>query len=332
MKSRIAKLSVALIVLTMLAANAAHAATWKLSHVRPQGTAIDKDLTQFAADLKANSDGKMKAKIYAASSLGDYTVVQERVGLGAIDMACQPIATASDKRMQVPYFPYLFSSWEQAKKNYAPGAPLRTTISELYANLGIRVVGVWPAYFGGIALKNLPETPCDPAAAKGMKLRVPPMKSFQMLADNVGYIGTPLPFSEAFTAVQTGVVDGVIGSGAEGYYASFRDVTKYYIPVNTHFEIWYLIINDELYQGLSDEQKAQLDAAASKFEESRWAVAEQDQKANEQRLADYGAQIVPVTQEQIDAHAAKVRETVWPVILKDVGAEWGQKVLDQIIQ
>ncbi|MEI8634008.1 hypothetical protein P4S72_21830 [Vibrio sp. PP-XX7] len=66
-----------------------------------------------------------------------------------------------------------------------------------------------------------------------------------MLADNLGYIGSPLPFSEAFTAVQTGVVDGVIGSGAEGYYASFRDVTKTYIPLNTHFEFWYLMINSE---------------------------------------------------------------------------------------
>ncbi|MEI8598191.1 hypothetical protein P4S64_13260 [Vibrio sp. M60_M31a] len=46
--------------------------------------------------------------------------------------------------------------------------------------------------------------------------------------------------------MQTGVVDGVIGSGAEGYYASFRDVTKTYIPLNTHFELWYLLINSEL--------------------------------------------------------------------------------------
>ena len=42
------------------------------------------------------------------------------------------------------------------------------------------------------------------------------------MAENTGYMATPMPFSEVFTAVQTGVVDGIIGSGAEGYYASFR--------------------------------------------------------------------------------------------------------------
>ena len=55
------------------------ARTWKISHVRPQGTAIDNDLKWFSETLKEASGGKLKTKIYAASALGDYTVVQERV-------------------------------------------------------------------------------------------------------------------------------------------------------------------------------------------------------------------------------------------------------------
>lgn len=322
----------ALSVLVFGLAGTGEARTWKLSHVRPQGTAIDKDLTQFSAELKELSGGSMKAKIYAANSLGDYTVVQERVGLGAIDMACQPVAAASDKRMQVPYFPYLFTSWETARKNYDHDAPLRKTIEKLYSDLGIKVIGVWPAYFGGIALKSEPQNPEDPTFAKNMKLRVPPMKSFQLQADTTGYIGTPLPFSEAFTAMQTGVVDGVLGSGAEGYYASFRDVTKYYLPLNTHFEVWYLIMNQELFDDLSEEKQAQVLKAASDFENRRWEVAEEHQHANEKLLADYGATIVPISQEAVDAHAEVVRSQVWPVILKDVGEEWGQKVLDGLIK
>ncbi|MDZ7811262.1 MAG: hypothetical protein U5L11_16025 [Arhodomonas sp.] len=65
---------------------------------------------------------------------------------------------------------------------------------------------------------------------KGIKVRVPGIKSFQLTGEALGYIPSPIPFSEAFTAIQTGVVDGVIGSGAEGYYQSFRDVTKAYYP------------------------------------------------------------------------------------------------------
>ena len=324
------------IIVLMLCAifivGAAQAKTLKVSHVRPQDTAIDKDLRWFSETLQSTSGGKLKTKIYPASALGDYTVVQERVGLGAVDMACQPPASAADKRFQIVYFPYMVKGWEQARKNYSAGAPLRNVISELYAKQDIHLLAAWPVYFGGVALNREPVAPGDPEAAKGIKLRVPPMKTFQLLADNTGYLGTPIPFSDAFTAVQTGVVDGVIGSGAEGYYASFRDVTKYYIPQNTHFEVWYLIINKKYFDGLSDDMKKQMQDVANQFEQRRWDSAEADQAANEKRLADYGAAIVPLKEAEISAIADKIHKTVWPEILKDIGEEWGKGVLDSIIE
>jgi len=333
MKKRCTKLSVlAIMICALLMSGMAQAKTLKISHVRPQDTAIDKDLRWFSDALKEASGGKVKTKIYPASALGDYTVVQERVGLGAVDMACQPPASAADKRFQVVYFPYMVSNWEQAKKNYAQDAPLRNVVADLYAEQNIHLLAAWPVYFGGIALNREPVAAGDPEAAKGIKLRVPPMKTFQLMADNTGYLGTPIPFSDAFTAVQTGVVDGVIGSGAEGYYSSFRDVTKYYIPANTHFEVWYLIINKEYYDDMKPEQRAHLDKVAAQFEERRWGSAEADQAANEKRLADYGATIVPITDSEISAIAAKVHKTVWPEVLKDVGKEWGDGVLNSIIK
>lgn len=323
---------VILIVCAFVLTGIAQAKTLKISHVRPQDTAIDKDLRWFSETLKSESGGKLKAKIYPASALGDYTVVQERVGLGAVDMACQPPASAADKRFQVVYFPYMVKDWQQARKNYSPGAPLRKVVGDLYAEQGIHLLAAWPVYFGGIALNREPVSPGDPEAAKGIKLRVPPMKTFQLMADNTGYLGTPIPFSDAFTAVQTGVVDGVIGSGAEGYYASFRDVTKFYIPANTHFEVWYLIINKEYHDGLSDDMKKQLQTVADQFEQRRWESAEADQAANEKRLADYGATIVPLKEAEIAAIADKIHKTVWPEVLEDVGADWGNGVLESIAQ
>ncbi len=315
-----------------LMAGSVYARAWKISHVRPQGTAIDNDLRWFSDALKEASGGKMKTKIYPANALGDYTVVQERVSLGAVDMACQPPGPAVDKRFQLVYFPYMLKNYAQAEKNYKVGAPLRETVAKLYAEQDIQLLAAWPVYFGGIALNTKPVNPGDPDAAKGIKLRVPPMKTFQMLADTTGYLGTPIPFSDAFTAVQTGVVDGVIGSGAEGYYSSFRDVTKFYIPANTHFEVWYFIMNKPMYDKLPEARKKSLMKVAAEFENRRWNAVEADQKANEQRLADFGAQIVPISDSEIDAIAKKVQAQVWPEIIKDVGEDWGNNVLKNLIE
>lgn len=330
-KNLINKLAMA-VTLSVSLTSVAQAVTLKLSHVRPQETAIDVDAKQFADDIKSATDGKVKVKIYAASALGDYTVVQERVGLGAVDMAVQPPASGVDKRFQIVYMPYLVKTWDDAQKIFAKGSPMRQTVSDLYDKQNISVLGAWPVYFGGVSLNKEIDDAANPMSNKGAKLRVPPIKTFQMTADNIGFIGSPLPFSEAFTAVQTGVVDGVMGSGAEGYYASFRDVTKSYLPINTHFEMWYLIINKDVFGDLKEEQQTKLISAAEKFELTRWQNARGDQAKNEQLLANAGAKIIPVTNAQIDAHAKIVRDQVWPEIINDIGSDWAQGVLDEALK
>ncbi|MFV0662262.1 TRAP transporter substrate-binding protein DctP [Denitromonas sp.] len=311
-------------------ATAVTAANLKISHVRPQGAQVDKDLRVFAEQVTQATGGKLKFDLFPANALGDYTVVQERISVGAVDMALQPVATGVNKRLQIGALPYLATDWPSAKRVFGKGSPLRAAMEDLYAKQDITVLAAYPVYFGGISLNKPPVSPGDPDAKKGLKLRVPPIKSFQLLADSIGYIGSPLPFSEAFTAVQTGVVDGVIGSGAEGYYASFRDVTKYYLPMNTHFEVWYLLINGEVLNDMDKADRAKLEEAAATFENSRWAAAEADQSGNEKKLQDAGAQLVPVSAEALAANARNARAQVWPEIIKDMGEAWARPIVDSV--
>ena len=192
------------------------------------------------------------------------------------------------------------------------------------------MLAAYPVYFGGISL-NVENPTAGSVDPNGIKVRVPGIKSFQLTGEALGYIPAPIPFSEAFTAVQTGVVDGVIGSGAEGYYASFRDVTKTYIPANTHFEVWYMIISNESLASLPDEDQTALIEQAQAFEATRWDVAEADQQRSEQRLVDeLGATVVSLSDAELAAMAAKVRSDVWPAVLEDVGADWGRAILDKV--
>jgi TRAP-type C4-dicarboxylate transport system substrate-binding protein len=318
-------------VALMTLAGAAGAADFKMSHVRPQGATIDNELRAFSETVAEATGGDVMINIFPASALGDYTTVQERISVGAIEMATQPAATGADRQMQISSFPFLANSWEEAREIYGPDGPVREVMAELYAKQDITMLAAYPVYFGGISLNTDPVNPGDPSQSNGIKVRVPGIKSFQLTGEALGYIPSPIPFSEAFTAIQTGVVDGVIGSGAEGYYASFRDVTKAYIPANTHFEVWYMIASNEALAELGDDDKMALMNAAGQFEAQRWTVAEKDQGKWEQRLADeLGATVVSLSDDQRAAMARKVRAEVWPEVLKDVGEDWGQGILDQI--
>jgi len=314
-----------------LNSTAALSATLKISHIRPQGTVHDQNIKDFIENAVSESD-TLDFNIFAANALGDYTTVQERISVGAVEMALQPISTSSDRRLQIGLLPYLATDWEQAEAIFSPGSPLRTTISDLYSRQNIKVLAGYPVYFGGIALNADPGDISDAGGDKGgLKLRVPPFKTFSLLAESLGYISSPLPFSEAFTAVQTGVVDGVIGSGAEGYYNSFRDVTEYYVPQNTHFEFWYLLINEGTFNELSDDEQSAVISAAEDFELSRWEEAEAAQKYNEQRLADAGANIIDVSEETLSDSANIARKNVWPEIVSDMGEDWAAPILDSVV-
>ncbi|NVK30458.1 MAG: TRAP transporter substrate-binding protein DctP [Gammaproteobacteria bacterium] len=310
-----------------MAISTAQAVELKVSHVRPQGATVDVDIRALGAEVAKATGDAVTFEVYPASALGDYTVVQERISVGAIDMAVQPASASADRRMQLGVLPFLANNYAEAKEMFGPGGNVRKAMEELYAKQDIKVLAAYPVYFGGVALNVDAELPEDITAPKGIKIRVPGIKSFQLLADGLGYIGSPIPFSEAFTAVQTGVVDGVVGSGAEGYYASFRDVTKTYIPYNTHFEVWYVIANAGTFADLgADHQQAMIDAASA-WENARWAAAEADQAANEQKLADYGAKILAVSDEQRKALAAKMRAEAWPEIISDIGEDYVKSVL-----
>jgi len=309
----------------------AEAQTLKMSHVRPQDATIDVELRAFSEAVAEATGGDVTVNIFPSSALGDYTTVQERISVGAIEMATQPAATAADRRMQISSFPYLAGNWDQARAVYGPDGVVREVMAGLYADQDITMLAAYPVYFGGISLNIDPPETVKTTESKAVKVRVPGIKSFQLTGEALGYIPSPIPFSEAFTAVQTGVVDGVIGSGAEGYYASFRDVTRTYIPANTHFEVWYMIISDESLAELSDEDQAALKEQAAAFEATRWEVAEADQGRNEQRLVDdLGATLVALSEEDLAAMAEKARADVWPEVLEDVGAEWGQSILDAV--
>ncbi len=308
----------------------ASAADLKMSHVRPQDATIDVELRAFSDAVSEATGGEVSVNLFPASALGDYTTVQERISVGAIDMATQPAATAVDRRMQISSFPYLAGNWDQARAVYGPDGVVREVMEGLYAEQDITMLAAYPVYFGGISF-NVDNPNAGSVDPNGIKVRVPGIKSFQLTGEALGYIPAPIPFSEAFTAVQTGVVDGVIGSGAEGYYASFRDVTKTYIPANTHFEVWYMIISNGSLAELSDDDQAALKEQAAAFEATRWGVAEDDQSKNEQRLVDeLGATVAELGDDDLAAMAEKVRAEVWPAVLEDVGVEWGQAILDKV--
>lgn len=319
------------ILLLSLVGNAAEASDyqWKIQHIRPIGTAIDEDVNWLVDQIKERSNGRIAIDIFPASQLGDYTVVQERVGLGDVEMQLACLGTSLDIRLMIQSLPYIVSNWDEARKLYSTGSTLMNIVADLLEEENIKLISGWPCYFGGICLTKPATSPADPDVPKNVKIRVPPQKSFELNAEGLGYLATPIAWSEAFTSIQTGIVDGAIGGGAEGYYSNFRDLIKYYLALNDHFEMWYFYINLDLWNSLSKEDQDLIQAVGSELEKKRFAIAEEDEKANMQRLSDYGIEVIMFTDEELARFAKKGREYVWPQIKADIGSELIDKIFTE---
>ena len=294
--------------------------TLTLAHIRPEGSPADVAIKAFCDEVAEKTNGTVKFEIYPASQMGDYTTVFERVMVGDVDMQFATVPSSVDKFFGIGNAPAVAATWAEAKMVYGTGSELQGIFTEKLAGYGIKDLCMYPLYFGGIALGVDPVDPTNPDAKNGIKIRVPSMLSFERYATELGYLGTPLPSSETFTSMQTGVVDGAIGMGAEGYYSNLADLVKYFLPINDHFETWHLIINMDKFDSLSDAQKAALEEAAVNLENNRWEVAEAETDEYIQKLKDKGATIVEFTDEELTAIANKIRANVWPLL----GAEYGE--------
>ncbi|WP_308620335.1 TRAP transporter substrate-binding protein DctP [uncultured Desulfovibrio sp.] len=314
------------------ASGASAARVWKLGHTLPKGTPEDVAIQDFAARVGELSGGAIRIKVFPAMQLGDWTVMQQRVSMGGLEMATQPASSQADKRISFLYFPYLFKNVEMLRKNFAKDAAFRKDLDALFLGQNIYPIAYVPLFFGGVATKEMPRQWNVPGAPKGVKLRVPNDPAFALHAETMGYQPTPIPMSDTFTALQTGIVDGVLGFGAVGVYGNYRDLVKYYIPLNDFIQLWPVMINLQLWQSLSEEQKALLTRAADELEARRYAdfaAIEADYRA---KLQGAGVKVVEVSPEVIDAFAAAAREKCWPALAEKIDAAWINRALKAIVE
>ena len=298
---------------------------WKIGHVLPSGSAVDRDIRLLADRIKAGTDGAILLDIYPANRLGDYSVVQERVSFGEVEMFVGPFATAIDKRVELAFTPFLVSTWQEAKAVYSHDSILFRKMGAFLEAQKIKIIAGWPVYFGGIAVTAKPAHPGDPDISKEMIIRVPPIRSFELTAKQLGYTPYPITWAYAKMGLKTGMVAGIMGGGAEGYLG-LKGVIRYYLPVKDHFEYWFVYMNLNLWNGLSEKARRTIADACQEMEKSRYAVAEADEIASIEKLKDSGVEVIEFTDAERSAMRAKVRENVWPLMRQQIGEDFDEIV------
>ncbi len=107
-----------------------------------------------------------------------------------------------------------------------------------------------------------------PADLAGVNLRMPGTDAWQFLGSALGANPTPMAFTEVYTALQTGSVDGQDNPLPTVVDSKFYEVTKQ-IALTSHLvDLNYIAFSKEVWDSLSAEQQAVIQKAAEDAAES----------------------------------------------------------------
>jgi tripartite ATP-independent transporter DctP family solute receptor len=196
----------------------------KLGHVGEPGSLFQQSADEFARRANAKLAGKAKVVVYGSSQLGGDKEMLQKLKLGTIDLALpSTVMTSEVDLFGIFELPYIVKDREHMKR--IEKDVFWPSLAPLTEKKGLKVLAVWENGYRHITDNQRPIK--VPADLKGIKLRVPEGKWRVKMFQDYGANPSPMKFSELFTALQTGVMDGQENPLTQIYSAKLQEVQKY---------------------------------------------------------------------------------------------------------
>ncbi|GAB5374843.1 MAG: DctP family TRAP transporter solute-binding subunit [Acuticoccus sp.] len=310
----------ALVLAAPMVARAA-TTTLRAAHIESTDSATNKGYEDFAARVAETTDGAVEVKVFPAGQLGNLRDLYEGIKLGTVDITSSgPDYTANIAPVMVTAALY-YSYRDQAHAD----ALLEGEFSERLSDALLKDANMRILAWGELGWRSVFNTvhPIETAQSfDGLKLRVPEAKLHLLPMRALGASPTPIPYSEVYTSMQTGVVDGAEGTPAAVTQQKFNEVSKYYSLTRHLYNPIHLVIGGRAYDKLdAAQQTAVTDAARAAFRTQR-GTARADNAASLKALSDGGLAV-----NEVDT--APLREIVlptWDELTANLGEEGKQLV------
>lgn len=265
-------------------------------------TQIDSLVAHYFADLVAErSDGSIVIDVFPNDTLagGNSTKGVEYIAVGGSDLGAYASCVLAnlEPKLSVATLPWSFTSYQQARE------VIDTTGGEYYAQLleakGITYLGSFHNGFRQLTNSKHPVT--EPADLKDLKIRVPGSAVYMGVFNALGASPTAMSWSEVFTSIQQGTIDGQENGCSVTKSARMDEIQKYMTIWNYSYENDLFVANTAVWENLEENTRQLLSECAS--EACEWGrdrlEAEEDELI--QGFRDAGMQVDVLTEEQLQA-------------------------------
>jgi tripartite ATP-independent transporter DctP family solute receptor len=260
----------------------------KFGHVGEPGSLFAASAEEFAKRANAKLGGKAKVVVYGSSQLGGDKELLQKLKLGTVDIALPSTVMSSEADLfGVFEMPYLVKDREHMKKiekevfwkSLAPAAEAK----------GLKVIAVWENGYRHITNSKRPIN--KPADLQGIKLRVPEGKWRVKMFQTYGANPSPMKFSEVFTALQTGVMDGQENPFTQIYSAKFQEVQKFLSLTGHVYTPAYATVGAKKWAGLPADVRQTLEQVAKETQGFVYQKAAKDDEELLAKIKSAGVQV-----------------------------------------
>lgn len=299
----------------------------KLAHVTREDTAYATGVEKFAELVEEKTDGEVVVEIYPNGQLGSNPELLEQLQHGTIGAMIPSVAILSaftDKTLMLD-LPYLFES-EEAAEHILDGE-IGTEILESVEEDGIIGVGWFNQGWRHIfTTETKVQSPQD---MEGLKFRILETPVHVDFMKALGASGTPIAFTEVFTALEQGVVDGAENPYINIVLNGYSEVAPYITETRHIYDALPMLISKVVWDELNEEQQNEVREAAkeaSAFERDLITETEEEIKAD---ILESGEnEIVELTDEERAGFAEIVRDELYDKWAPEIGDDLLQRTLD----
>jgi TRAP-type transport system periplasmic protein len=305
----------------------AQAKVVKIGSIAPPNNGHTKSLIAMAEYVKEKTNGRIEIEVFPLGQLGNERSMCSQVQSGTLEMVSSTTSVLENFIPEVAAFdlPFLYPNVATAHA-VLDDPEVKAKLFAYFEKKGF--IGLGFAEDGERQTFNTKRPIRKPEDFKGLKIRT--MNSPMMLETFKAFGASPvgIPFPEVYSALQTGVAEGVNASYLSAALMKFPEVAKYMTDYNFHMNAPITVAGADFWASLSKEdQQIMRDGAALATKINREINAKVASALPpkmdinvDQYLKAQNVQIVTLTAEEREAFKKAVKP-VWDSTREKIGNE-----------
>ena len=301
--------------------------TLRFAHGSSTSEPIHLAAEYMAEQLKERSNGRVTMEIYPSATLADQVPACEMMMDGTLDFFGGSVVAVENyiDAFKIVDLPYLVSDYESADALY--GGEIGEELSAMLPDIGLENLG-WCEYGFRNTFNN--KRPIEKVEdLKGLKIRAIESSISVGMWTAFGTDPTVMGWSDVYTGLQMGTVDGADGPNALFASAQMETVVKYMSTTQHMYTPGVILASKKTMDSLPEDIAALVREVGAEAAAKMKETTRTTQEEAAQEMADNGLIINEVSPE-VRAELADLCADVYAENRDVIGAEFYDKAMKQL--